>query len=65
MKNIFIAIAIFSLSTLGNAYQIGGAYASLVSCTWGQLGYQYGYIGTYNLNGKMYEIFFGSQYCQY
>ena len=60
-----VASLVFALMTLGvtHAYTIGGAYAQLVSCTWGQYGYQYGNIGTYNVNGKMYEIFFGSQYC--
>ncbi len=48
-----------------HAYTIGGAYASLVSCDWGQYGYQYGHIGTYNVNGKMYSVFFGSSYCAY
>ncbi|HID69359.1 MAG TPA: hypothetical protein EYP35_02600 [Desulfobacterales bacterium] len=58
-----IAIAIFS--SVANAYTIGGAYASLESCTWGQYGYEYGNIGIYNVNGKMYQVFFGSNYCEY
>ena len=48
-----------------SAYTIGGAYASLVSCDWGQYGYEYGYIGTYDVNGQYYKIFFGSDYCEY
>jgi hypothetical protein len=50
---------------VAGAYTIGGAYASLVSCEWGQYGYQYGNIGTYNVNGKLYQVFFGSSYCEY
>ena len=26
---------------------------------------EYGNIGTYNVNGKMYQVFFGSNYCEY
>lgn len=59
--------ASLSLAVIGiapaQAYTIGGAYASLVSCTWGQYGNQYGNIGTYNVNGQIHSIFFGSSYC--
>lgn len=66
MRKIFLGIMfIFITLTSAQAYMIGGAYASLVSCTWGQYGYQYGNIGTYNVNGQIYQIFFGSNYCQY
>ena len=48
------------------AHTIGGAYAEQVSCTWGQFGNQYGYIGTYKLdNGQVISQFFGSRYCPY
>ncbi len=53
------------ISFTANAYMIGGAYASLVSCNWGQIGYEYGYIGTYDVNGKLIQVFFGSSYCQH
>jgi hypothetical protein len=53
------------LLTAVQAYTIGGAYASLISCDWGQYGYEYGYIGTYKVNGDIYRIFFGSNYCAY
>lgn len=62
MKKILILII---LATSAQAYSIGGAYASLISCDWGQYGYEYGNIGTYNVNGKTYQIFFGSNYCEY
>ena len=66
MKKSFIRMIIFiTISVSANAYTIGGAYASLESCTWGQYGYEYGNIGTYNVNGKIYQIFFGSSYCEY
>ena len=62
-KLIFSALLIFSTSAY--SYEIGGAYASLVNCTWGQYGYEYGYIGTYNVNGQTYQVFFGSNYCEH
>ena len=55
----FILLSIASTQ----AHTIGGAYASLISCTWGQYGYQYGHIGTYNVNGQTITQFFGSSYC--
>jgi len=58
-------IAAFSTAPVVSAYTIGGAYASLDSCSWGQYGYEYGYIGTYNVNGKTYQVFFGNSYCKY
>jgi hypothetical protein len=66
MKKLVLGLivsAVLSIST--QAYTIGGAYASLVSCDWGQYGYEHGYIGTYKANGQMYQIFFGSNYCEY
>lgn len=49
-----------------NAYTIGGMYVRLIDCSWGQYGYQHGYIGTYkDSSGKFYQVFFGSNYCQY
>lgn len=65
MKRMFLGVLlILLLSISAHAYTIGGAYASLVSCTWSQHGYNHGNIGTYNVNGQMYKIFFGSGYCQ-
>jgi hypothetical protein len=58
-----LLVAVFLSSTNLYAYTIGGAYASLISCQWGQYGYQYGNIGTYNVNGQIYTQFFGNQYC--
>ena len=67
MKRALITVfAIISLlSTSVSAYTIGGAYASLISCSWGQWGYEYGNIGTYDVNGKIYQVFFGSNYYQH
>jgi hypothetical protein len=66
MKKLYIVIALsLALSTYAQAYTIGGAYASLLSCDWGQYGYKYGNIGTYKVNGQIYQIFFGSSYCKY
>jgi hypothetical protein len=61
-KLLFILLLTSTTSTF--AYTIGGAYARLVSCSWGQYGYEYGNIGTYDVNGKMYQVFFGSNYCE-
>lgn len=63
MKRLLTAL--LALSTTAGAYTIGGAYAQLVSCDYGQYGYQYGYIGTYRVNGSLYQVFFGSNYCQH
>jgi hypothetical protein len=63
---MLIASAMLLSATLSaRAYTIGGAYAQLVSCEYGQYGYEYGYIGTYEVNGRYYEVFFGSNYCAY
>ena len=45
------------------AYEIGGAYAQLISCEWGQYGYEYGNLGTYRVNNQIIKQFFGNNYC--
>ena len=62
MKKLLLVIM---LSAFANAYTIGGAYARLVSCNWTSYGYQHGYVGTYDVNGKRYQIFFDNRYCSY
>ena len=63
---ILILITALCISSNLFAYNIGGAYASLLSCNWGQYGYEHGYIGTYRtINGQIYTVFFGSNYCQH
>lgn len=64
-KVILMLVVLVTLTSMANAYTIGGAYASLVSCDYGQYGYKYGNIGTYNVNGKVYQVFFGSNSCEY
>lgn len=66
-KKLFVAIATIMLCACGaNAYTIGGMYVRLVDCSWGQYGYKHGYMGTYkDSNDKFYQVFFGSNYCQY
>jgi hypothetical protein len=63
--HLFAAVILFSALSAANAFTIGGAYARLVSCDWGQWGYEYGHIGTYEVNGQYYQVFFGSSYCSY
>jgi len=65
MKKLLLSLAVLFTVSSVNAYNIGGAFAQLQSCNWGQYGYQYGYIGTYLANGQVYRIFFGNQFCQY
>ena len=66
MKKIFTGFLIFlAMSNSVQAYMIGGAYAYLISCDYGAYGYKYGNIGTYKVNGQIYQIFFGSDYCEY
>jgi hypothetical protein len=64
LQILFITSTLLNFN-IANAYTIGGAFAQLISCQWGQYGYQYGYIGTYNVNGQTYSQFFGNQYCPY
>ena len=64
-KLVFGLLTILMLSVTSQAYMIGGAYASLLSCDWGQYGFRHGYIGTYKANGKIYRVFFGDNYCQF
>jgi hypothetical protein len=65
MKKL-ITLVLFGLAmTSTHAYTIGGAYASLLDCRWGQFGYQYGYIGTYRVNGQIISQFFGNRYCPF
>ena len=66
MKKLILGLLVsIFLSLYVQAYTIGGAYASLISCDWGQYGYENGYIGTYKVNGQIYQVFFGSNYCEY
>lgn len=69
-KRAIKIIACIALSALfvsaASAYYIGGMYVTLVDCSWGQYGYEYGNIGTYkDSSGKLYQVFFGSNACQY
>lgn len=68
-KILFIILLVLSVCLSANAYMIGGAYATLEKCEWGQFGYQYGYIGTYKVgigtSTQYYQIYFGQNYCQY
>ena len=65
MKKIFGLAMFVVIVSSAHSYTIGGAYASLLSCDWGQYGNQYGNIGTYKVNGKIYQIFFGNSFCQH
>lgn len=66
MKALLTTIIVAMALTIGaQAYTIGGAYASLISCDWGQYGYEYGNIGTYEVNGETYRVFFGDAWCEY
>lgn len=59
-----IMLILFFVSQV-QAYNIGGEFATLISCKWGQYGYQHGHIGTYRTaRGQIYQIFFGQNYCQ-
>ena len=61
-KILSILILLMALSN-ANAHMIGGAYARLIKCEWGQYGYEYGNIGTYEVNQQIIKQFFGSNYC--
>lgn len=67
MKKIItsVVLAILAVSEL-SAYYIGNKYVTLIDCSYGQYGYEYGYIGTYkDMNNNLYRVFFGKNYCQY
>lgn len=64
IKFFVISISLLSAASAASAYTIGGAYARLLSCEWGKVGYEYGNIGTYDVNGEIYQVFFGNSYCQ-
>ncbi|MDI9408083.1 MAG: hypothetical protein QM523_02430 [Candidatus Pacebacteria bacterium] len=69
MKKIVLCgclMALLLLTSTGNAYQIGGMYATLEKCVWESYGYQHGYVGYYRgSDGKSYTFFFGGNYCQH
>lgn len=65
MKKKICAI-IFVLVNSANAYFLNGEYLMLDKCSYEQVGYKYGYVGTYKGSGdKIYQIYFGSKYCEY
>lgn len=63
-KYLLLALGAIIFSMSAHAYQIGGAYAQLINCKWGQYGYEFGYIGTYKVNNQIISIFFGNNYCE-
>ena len=68
MKKFILAtlLALGSTTSLAHAYEIHGMYVTLESCKWGKVGYDYGYIGTYKAyDGQRFQVFFGSEYCEY
>lgn len=60
---VLVFLSIVTWPTAVQAHTIGGAYAHLEKCEWGQYGYEYGWIGTYDVNGQTIVQFFGSKYC--
>lgn len=63
MKKVFIFIVLVSQMY---AYMINGMYFTLESCVYGQMGYKFGYIGTYSsVSGERYQVFFSNKYCEY
>ena len=68
MRNLLSAFLVSFMLIIpvgASAHTIGGMFVTLVSCDWGQYGYQYGNIGTYKgSNGQIFKEFFGSSYCK-
>lgn len=64
MKKLLLVLLLV-FSTSASAYMIGGAWAYLLKCEYGQWGYEYGMIGTYDVNGQIHQVFFGSNYCKH
>lgn len=66
MKLIVCMVLAVLSASIASAYYIGGKYITMIDCSYGQYGYEYGYIGTYkDMNNNLYRVFFGKNYCQY
>ena len=72
MKKALIAACAFAAISLGitgtvAAYMIHGKYARLISCDygWSSVRGESGYTGTYEVQGEIWTIYFGSSYCSY
>jgi hypothetical protein len=63
MKKVLLLITSLFIFNTANAFTIGGAFAQLINCKWGQYGYEYGYIGTYKVDKQIISMFFGNNYC--
>ena len=64
---LFVIIATFALYICNaNAYYIDNKYVTLIDCSYGRFGYDYGYVGIYKDSwDNLYKVFFGSKYCEY
>lgn len=66
MRKTIAALLLTALSQPSFAYNIGGMYATLIECRYGNFHYQYGNIGIYMASdGNLYSVFFGSMWCEY
>ena len=48
-----------------NAYTLNGKYAQLINCNfeYSVVRGESGYTGTYNVQGEIWTVYFGSKYC--
>ena len=67
MKKLALLCGILvSVVSIASAYYIDNKYVTLIDCSYGKYGYEYGYIGIYkDMNNNLYRVFFGNNYCQY
>ena len=68
MKKFVLSIVLVGMSAVSaSAYTINGKYARLISCdySYSSVRGESGYTGTYEVQGEIWTVYFGSRYCQY
>ena len=68
MKSLVLSVVLVLMGAVSAfAYTINGKYARLISCDYGYSSVrgESGYTGTYEVQGEIWTVYFGSRYCQY
>jgi len=64
---VALTVALCSMAMLtssASAYYIGNKNFRLIKCEYGQMGYNWGNIGTYQNGNEIYKVFFGKEWCE-
>ena len=67
MKKFVLSILLVGMSAVSAfAYTINGKYARLISCeySYSSVRGESGYTGTYEVQGEIWTVYFGSSYCK-